>query len=102
MQEFGCKQEDSTAIHAVGWGIQGIRHVKHVSIHRKYVKMHVELETIRIVYCPTTEMTADILTKPLQSIVFEKNRLGLRVESTPTVQADRIVRRGVDTGAKRT
>ena len=73
----------------------------HASTHHNFVKEHVELQTIRIVYCATTDMTADILTKLLRRIVFEKYSLVLDMESTHTVKADRVARRSVDKGARR-
>ena len=50
---------------------------KHIDIQFHFIRQHVESETIKLVYCPTYEMTADIFTKPLPRPLFRKHVLGL-------------------------
>ena len=50
---------------------------KHIDIQFHFIPQHVESETIKLVYCPTYEMTADIFTKPLPRPLFDKHVLGL-------------------------
>lgn len=84
LREIGCEQVQRTSIlddnrGAIVWGQEGVRHVKHVSIKKNFVKEHVDQGTVQIVYCETTRMIADTLTKPLPRIAFEKHRQDLGV-----------------------
>jgi hypothetical protein len=47
---------------------------KHIDIKQHFVKECVQAGTIDLVYCPTVEMVADGLTKPLLNGKFEKFR----------------------------
>ena len=77
--ELDCKQMDPTVIKednqgAVTWGQEGVRHAKHVFIRKNFVKENVDKGSIRLEYCETKKMTADILTKPLLRLAFDKHR----------------------------
>jgi len=50
---------------------------KHIDIQYHFVPEHVENKSIALIYCPTGEMTVDILTKPLPQPVFVKHNIGL-------------------------
>ena len=52
---------------------------KHVDVKYHFVRDLVRNNIIKLQYCPTENMTADILTKPLDKVKFEKfrNMLGL-------------------------
>ena len=52
---------------------------KHVDLKYHFVRDHVEKKTIVLEYCPTENMTADILTKNLQAPWFVKLREQLGV-----------------------
>ena len=65
---------------AIIWGQDEVRRAKHVSIRENFVRENVENETIRLVYCRTSLMTADILTKPLLRVAFEHHRVSLGVQ----------------------
>ena len=52
---------------------------KHVDIQYHYVRDLVEKGTIAFKYCPTDDMTADTLTKPLDRIKFNNHREGMSV-----------------------
>ncbi|MCO5591925.1 hypothetical protein L7F22_045918 [Adiantum nelumboides] len=56
------------------------KQVKHVDIKFHFVKEQLEKGTIQLDYCPTTEMKADILTKPLlrERIVKLREALGIK------------------------
>ena len=43
---------------------------RHFGIRYEFVKSHIESHTISLEYCPTTDMVADILTKPLERTQF--------------------------------
>ena len=41
---------------------------KHINIRYHFIRQHIENGNITLVYCPTENMTADILTKALPSM----------------------------------
>ncbi len=45
---------------------------KHIGIKYHFVREHVQAGDIKLVYCPTGEMTADMLTKGLSRESFCK------------------------------
>lgn len=47
---------------------------RHVNIRYFFVKQYLDDGTMNISHCPTLDMIADILTKPLQGEHFEKLR----------------------------
>jgi hypothetical protein len=59
------------------------KRTRHINIRYYFVQDRIENKELRIEYCPTNEMIADILTKPLQGSQFYKlrNRM-LNVQST--------------------
>ena len=56
------------------------RRTKHIHIRYHYVREAVSENTIELVYCPTSEMTADILTKaiPKDQFIFLREKMGLK------------------------
>lgn len=52
---------------------------KHIDVRHFFIRDYIEKRIIVCEYCPTDEMTADILTKPLSKIKFEKLRLMLGI-----------------------
>ena len=47
---------------------------KHIDICHHFVRERVVSNEIRVIYCPTEDMTADIMTKGLAKLTFEKLR----------------------------
>ena len=47
---------------------------RHIKIHHYFVKQYLDNGEFTLNYCPTAEMIADILTKPLQGSQFIKLR----------------------------
>ena len=79
LEEFGFKQTEGNLLRVDNqgvllWGSQGIRHVKHVSIRLNFVKECIERGIPILLYCKSSEIVADILTKPLFRLAFEKHR----------------------------
>ena len=52
---------------------------KHVEIDRHFIAKNIENSEVQLVYTPTQEQLADILTKALQGLNFEQlcNKLGM-------------------------
>ena len=57
------------------------RRTKHLDIRYHFTREAVEHGFIQMVYCHTSDMVADILTKPLPRMQFEKLRDGLGMVS---------------------
>ena len=55
------------------------KRTKHIDIKYFWVREQVELGEITMVYCPTEDMLADIMTKPLTAKTFEELRSRLRI-----------------------
>ena len=47
---------------------------KYINARYFFVVDKVEKKEVRIVYCSTEEMVADFSTKPIQGIIFTRNR----------------------------
>ena len=63
---------------------------RHIKIKYFFVTDKIKDKELKIVYCPTKEMTADFFTKPLQGKLFVVLRnaiLGLRHEDMPLYRA---------------
>ena len=54
---------------------------KHIDIKFHYVREALEDEIINFIYCPTEEMTADTLTKPLARQQFEACQLKMGLKN---------------------
>jgi hypothetical protein len=57
---------------------------KHIGIKYHYIREKVNDKSIELKYCPTEEMTADVLTKGLNRDKFERlwDKMGLKCEKT--------------------
>jgi len=81
LDEIGITQNDPTVIQADNQGAIAIsknpckhERTKHFDIRHHFVREKVLSGEVSLKYCPTTEMVADILTKALPRIKFEKFR----------------------------
>jgi hypothetical protein len=54
---------------------------KHIEVHHHYIRQLVDNEDICLYYCPTTEQTTDIMTKPLGNDKYVKFRDKLGIVS---------------------
>ncbi len=50
------------------------KRTKHIEIRYYYVAVRIEKGDLSVVWCPTDNMIADFLTKPLQGRVFKQFR----------------------------
>ena len=60
---------------------------KHVKIRNFFIKERIEEGVVELVFCPTDEQLADVLTKPLQGDLFRYFRAALGGESEGSVDA---------------
>ena len=54
---------------------------KHIDVRHHYVRDMVRSGDVHLVYCPSGQMLADMLTKPVDRIIFERCWDGLGVKS---------------------
>ena len=50
---------------------------RHIDIRYFFIKDRVDTGDLKLVHLPTAEMTADILTKPLQGEAFRRHRASI-------------------------
>ena len=67
-------QDNQSTLAMIKHGSSTSDRTKHVSIRYFWVKDRVDQGEIEVIYCPTEDMIADILTKPLQGETFKKLR----------------------------
>ena len=56
--------------------------MKHITTHYHFIREKVESGEIQVLLVPTIEQTADLLTKPLGKLLFEKFRDALQITSS--------------------
>ena len=83
----GQQQEQATLIYEDNQGCMamaanpvGHRRMKHIDIRYHYLREVVQKGQVKLKYCPTAKMTADILTKALGGTLFERHRAELPVQ----------------------
>ena len=81
LQEIGIEQTGPTVIHADNQGAIALsenpckhERTKHFDIRHHFIREKVQAGEVLLRYCPTNEMVADLLTKALPRIKFEKFR----------------------------
>ena len=67
-------EDNEAATHLVKNGKSNSDRTKHIALRHFFVKQFLDDGTFHIVHCPTEDMIADILTKPLQGPQFFKLR----------------------------
>ena len=83
---MGIPQPNPTVIYEDNIGCKsmteniGRRRTKHIDVRFHFVRELVEGKVVKVKYCPTTDMTADIFTKPLPAPQFCKFRDQLGVQ----------------------
>ena len=76
---FGQKEptevmEDNQSAIAIATGANTSRRTKHIDVRYHYVREKVKTGEIKVTYCATGDMIADVFTKPLGSSKFEELR----------------------------
>ena len=61
---------------------------KHIDICYDYIREALQDDVISLQYCPTNEMVAVLLTKPLSKTLFEKLRLAMGMNILPTLSTN--------------
>ena len=87
LENIGFKQSDATKLYEDNQGTIALAknpkshsRTKHIDIKYHYVRESVEEKNIKLVYCSTAGMIADILTKGLPKPKFEQLRFLLGVK----------------------
>jgi hypothetical protein len=68
------QQDNTSTISLAENGRSNSDRTKHIGIRYFFVKQYIENGTMKIQHCPTLQMIADILTKPLQGELFRRLR----------------------------
>ena len=86
LASIGFKQSEATILYEDNQGAMALSknpkshsRTKHIDIKYHYIREAVEKKDIELVYCPTDEMVADILTKGLPKPKFEELRSSMGV-----------------------
>lgn len=81
LQEIGydvgpaiLKQDNKSTIKLIERGRPASERTRHIAIRFFFIKDRVDNKEISIHYCPTDDITADVLTKPLVGAKFYKHR----------------------------
>ena len=91
--KFPCpvivNQDNQSTIHLAK--CSGIKNrTKHIDVSYHFIKDLVRDKLVYLKYCPSEEMTADALTKPLGNILFLKHRLGMGLGSMISNNSDSV------------
>jgi hypothetical protein len=73
-------QMDSNGALDLAKNAQFSQRTKHIDIKHHFIRDHMEKGDIELLYLPTDKNTADILTKPLERVKFERLRAQLGVQ----------------------
>jgi hypothetical protein len=67
-------QDNLSTLKLIEHGRPASERTRHVAVRFFFIKDRVDSKEIRVEYCPTGDMIADVLTKPLQGSQFFKLR----------------------------
>ena len=76
-------EDNEAAIHLVKNGKSNSDRAKHIALRHFFVKQCLDDGTLNTLHCPTEDMIADALTKPLQGPQFFKPRALVLGHSIP-------------------
>ena len=86
-------EDNMAAIHLASNGVSTSDRSRHIHIRNSYVGQFVENGQIKVVHCPTKNMTADVLTKPLgvsQFLYLRDYLLGYKIPKKGCVMGNTI------------
>ena len=63
-------EDNKAAINLVSDGASTTERTRHVHIRNNFIGQFIESKEIKVIYCPTQKMIADIFTKPLDKAQF--------------------------------
>lgn len=63
------------------------KRTKHIDIRYHFVREKVEDGQVNLVYCPTQDMLADMMTKPIVSVQFDFLRSKLGIQGSRIVES---------------
>lgn len=88
LAQMGFTQEQPTVIRSDNQGAIALsKHpghhsrTKHIDLRHHFIRYKVESGDIQLMWCPTEDMTADVLTKPLARVKHQQHCVGLGLES---------------------
>ena len=69
--------EDNEACIAVATNPMAQKRTRHIDIKYHFIRDYVDDETIKIIWCPTSEMLADMMTKTLtgQALITDRAKI---------------------------
>ena len=79
--ETVVSQEDNQSAMHIAKNPQFHGRINHIDIKYHYIRDQVSKGNIDVIYCPSTDMVADMLTKRLSKFQFEKLRCMAGVKS---------------------
>lgn len=87
MERFGMKDDDATVLESDNMGAIHLTskstfhgRTKHVEIQYHWIREIVNQGSIKLKHCPTVDMVADLLTKPLGKPQFQRLRIKLGLD----------------------
>ena len=96
MNEIGIKiktpiniQEDNQATIKLDTNNMASNRTKHIGLRHHVIRYHNSKGTIRLTYCKTSEMIADMLTKCLAKPAFEELRTSVMTDAHVDINDDR-------------
>ena len=86
LSDIGCKSEEPTTMYEDNQGAIEIsknarfhNRTKHIDVRFHFVREKVLSNEVKVIYCPTEHMLADIMTKGLTKKIFQRLRSMLNV-----------------------
>lgn len=73
---------DNSSCMAIARNPESHERTKHIDIQTHFIRHHVSNQRVVLVYCPTEEMAADVLTKPLPRVKHEWCVEALQLKTT--------------------
>ena len=92
LHDLGFSQIQATTVFEDNQGCVNLAHhstsherTKHIDIKHHYIRQEIRDGNIRVIYCPTRDMTADIMTKPLNFELHSRCVQMMGLKTIPTI-----------------